>query len=471
MSYTKNIWVNDNSPYIDATNLNNIESGIENAHAVIDTVANVYNPTYGADGGGSVDDTTAIQDAIDAMAAQTNGGTVVIPDGDYLISETLTWKPKVSFVLSPYARLLARTASFTGDAMVEAPVGTRLSNVSWSGGQINGRNAVDILMNLEDFEGVYLNGIRFQRIKQTDGIGLYMGDAAQSANCYELMARDLHFEQSASEGVGSTSQAAIDCYQVSDSHFSDIIVEGARNGMIGAISGSRFHNCHVWAYEPTQGTIVKGFGSTGNNCSYDACQVDGPFTNAFYTSGDNHWFDRCRANGAGIGQADNSGTGLYVDVSAGASNVTWNSGQIRGLDGTHRIAAAFNGSSTWKQELVVSGNVQREHIVNNNMKKWGSGEIVMMAEITAGASPTVNSGWNTSTSNVTQNATGDYTITFDEDLATTEYTVSTAVGNSGTTQLTIEIYQKNQVSVRVRFRNSAGTLTDPDEFDVWVIMH
>ena len=36
MAYNKTIWVDDSAPYIDSTNLNNIEDGIAAAHAVLD---------------------------------------------------------------------------------------------------------------------------------------------------------------------------------------------------------------------------------------------------------------------------------------------------------------------------------------------------------------------------------------------------------------------------------------------------
>lgn len=52
-------------------------------------VIDVTGPLYGAAGDGTTDDTTAIQDAIDAVCA-AGGGVVYFPAGAYLISATLT---------------------------------------------------------------------------------------------------------------------------------------------------------------------------------------------------------------------------------------------------------------------------------------------------------------------------------------------------------------------------------------------
>lgn len=52
-------------------------------------VIDVTGPLYGAAGDGTTDDTTAIQDAIDAVCA-AGGGVVYFPAGTYLISATLT---------------------------------------------------------------------------------------------------------------------------------------------------------------------------------------------------------------------------------------------------------------------------------------------------------------------------------------------------------------------------------------------
>lgn len=77
MAYTRTTWVDNSSPYITAANLNKIETALV-AH---DMVVNVKDPAYGATGNGSTDDTTAIQNALNA------GGITFFPAGTYLTAQ------------------------------------------------------------------------------------------------------------------------------------------------------------------------------------------------------------------------------------------------------------------------------------------------------------------------------------------------------------------------------------------------
>src|SRR5579862_3733904 len=77
--YTKTSWVDNTTPAINATNLNNMETGIAQA-------ATVYNvkSDYGAVGDGVTDDTTAITNAFNAACAAS--GVVYFPSATYLVS-------------------------------------------------------------------------------------------------------------------------------------------------------------------------------------------------------------------------------------------------------------------------------------------------------------------------------------------------------------------------------------------------
>lgn len=67
------------------------------AGKMLEGIINAKDPTYGATGDGTTDDTVAIQAAIDA-AASNGGGTVLLPLGTYKLTDTLTMGTKVALV-------------------------------------------------------------------------------------------------------------------------------------------------------------------------------------------------------------------------------------------------------------------------------------------------------------------------------------------------------------------------------------
>lgn len=114
MAYTKvGPFVNDSSPFLNAANMNTLETGIYDAHTLIATQGDsggvVYDhggtgavattveaklqtivsaTDFGATGDGTTDDTTAVQAAIDYVAS-TGGGIVHFPNGTYLLGQII----------------------------------------------------------------------------------------------------------------------------------------------------------------------------------------------------------------------------------------------------------------------------------------------------------------------------------------------------------------------------------------------
>jgi hypothetical protein len=106
---------------------------------------------FGAVGDGTTDDTAAIQAAIDSLGAGTGSpispkGFVVIPNGTYLITNTITINKRVSLVGSSNAKLY-----YTGTA-------TNVIYVKY-GSQFVG-NGIEIYVNSSGWTGsvIYLNG-------------------------------------------------------------------------------------------------------------------------------------------------------------------------------------------------------------------------------------------------------------------------------------------------------------------------
>lgn len=86
---------------------------------------------FGATGDGATDDTAAIQSALSAVGS--SGGSVLLPDGTYMVSATLYIKANTRFYGSGKIKAFA-AASWTG------PYYRGLSNVNWNAGSITDEN-------------------------------------------------------------------------------------------------------------------------------------------------------------------------------------------------------------------------------------------------------------------------------------------------------------------------------------------
>ena len=112
------------------------------AAAVADAV-NVFSVrTYGAAGDGTADDTSAIQDAVDALPS---GGTLYFPAGRYRVTDTITLKSDMSIVgEGKFATVLVpdETTPLGGEyvyVMLAGPTGAK-SNISVRGIGVDGVN-------------------------------------------------------------------------------------------------------------------------------------------------------------------------------------------------------------------------------------------------------------------------------------------------------------------------------------------
>lgn len=307
---------------------------------------------------GSARDDVTIQAAIDYTTARTNGGTVFIPEisgSTWLLNNELVWKPKVSIVAAPRAIIRANAAM---DALVQTGVGAgnRINFVSLIGGRwdcnylaTRGFHIKDGQRSwIKDFQilkcGAYVDGAT-----ETETSYIEIGDAAQSASCYEIFIEDYQIMRS--DGESPTAAPANNigirsANQASDCIVRNGVIQGIKKGMYGQFANWVIDNVHPWNYRPADGTMDVCFHSTNygfvrySNCYADSCS---PGTIGWKFEGDaspSHMVD-CISLGGAEG-TDNTGT----VVELGASVVVTAIGCAFVCGGSNRMATDFSGTLT-----------------------------------------------------------------------------------------------------------------------------
>jgi parallel beta-helix repeat protein len=130
----------------------------------------------GARGDGVTDDTAAFQRAIDGLPA--DGGTVAVPDGDYLIDPTrsVQLRSRMHLQLAPGARLLAKPNAEEKTFVLEV---ARVNDVEISGGRIVGDRDKHLGTTGEWGHGIAIYGAKRVTVRDIhvsrcwgDGIGI-----------------------------------------------------------------------------------------------------------------------------------------------------------------------------------------------------------------------------------------------------------------------------------------------------------
>lgn len=165
---TDNTWVGNNT----FGKLNVTETMQYKGHNVLtDESLSFYMPTvkaYGAKGDGVTDDTTAIQQAIDANA----NGAVAFPPGTYLISDTIKINQRCS--LHFYGVTIKAAKTMSAMFSVESiNIGSTLKAISF-----NGYRATTFDLNCKASVGIYadglsISGINFESLPD-NAVGIYI---------------------------------------------------------------------------------------------------------------------------------------------------------------------------------------------------------------------------------------------------------------------------------------------------------
>lgn len=240
---------------------------------------------YGALGDGSIDDTTAIQAAIDAASTAPRGGMVLIPAGTYVISATLTLKNKPVILMgeggvsSTYssgdrvrdsATILKTTANipvihiFEDDYTVIESIGSSVRDLAILGNRtgtsqrgvwVDSRNncsALNVMVSGMGGDGFYL----------TDSVGGYFSNCVSNHNVSD------GYELNASAGTAGatasiTNNVFVSCTALGNDSDGWDVGPGS-NGTIWEGCTAESNAAYGWAFSGTAPAICRGNTGFGN---------------------------------------------------------------------------------------------------------------------------------------------------------------------------------------------------------------
>lgn len=186
--------------------------------------ANVKDPAYGALGDGATDDTTAIQNAINALSS--TGGIVFLPPGVYVISSPLTlanqnvqlWGCGICTIIQP-------KTSFSGSQIILCSgnfTGVRDMQIAFNAGPYSSNPAADAI-KVSGAVGVVLQNLFIQLI---NGWGINSVASVSNA-CSNLILNNIHIYSSA-QGIHTQSTSGAGWFGVQ--HFINCNVDNGQNG-------------------------------------------------------------------------------------------------------------------------------------------------------------------------------------------------------------------------------------------------
>lgn len=308
------------------------------ATATFATVVNVRGVAYGAVGDGVTDDQPAFSAAI-AAAVAAGGGTVFVPEGDYLLTGGSVSIPTGVSLQGVGARSILRKATSSGQVHVNIP--SSATDITVQGIACVGPG--DQVVASENLEptAILLNGSN-SRVKVLDcfikdiaGFGVGVG-----SGCADILVRGNHID-----GTGNTGLADGHAITVETSHrvvISDNIVSNTRyrgveifSGFAGGtenvvVSGNSFYNTHA--------TAIAVFASSNDVGHVRNVTVTG------------NTIDTTVSTTIGVG------AGIYVGHLTSGVTVTGNTIQDTASDG---IIVTESTAQTTPYLCTVSGNTIR----------------------------------------------------------------------------------------------------------------
>lgn len=310
---------------------------------------------FGAVADNSTNSQPAMQEAIDYVASLDGGGTVYGSEGKYAITSPLVWKPNVSFICSETFKVRATAAM---SEMIGNPIGSasRVKRVFLRGGRWNANFLAERVVFLREFENVSVEGS--WQFLNCNGNYIQLGTSGQSSGSYEAFISHGEILRETgnpmSSGTNSRGIYVDSAATVADGHINDVVISGAKFGVVGYFFNFQIARVHPWCFKATQGEMEQAFYIQGDNNCLMQCYADNAKTYFYHFSGKRNRLLASYALRGGSDYPDNTGTAVQVDTDA---TLIVGDNVFRSSSGAYRIAREFGG--------VTVGVIARANLTEN----------------------------------------------------------------------------------------------------------
>lgn len=313
-----------------------LQAQIRRVRGPLDVLAN------GAAGNGVTDDTAAIQNTLNAAAAQ--GNSTYFPCGVYIVTKPLEVSSPVR--LDDCATIQAGAAM---NAVVEIGPAGFVKDGWFRGGVIDAHDLAN--------DGLFLRQYAHLSVVDTEVLnalvnGFHLGDPAAPSASYEAILTNVHTRRTT--GVARPGSTGLLVDNATDSNVTTSGFTGSETGVRAMSGGNFFTDIHV-ASTPNTGWMVVGFDDYGSGNFWKGCEADTVQQTGMHAHRFNTMIEGCRfLNNSAYG-LDNTMAGIVFDQSS--PYATTISNVFMGQDSTHRIAQDIRVSNASSMRLFGNQDV------------------------------------------------------------------------------------------------------------------
>jgi hypothetical protein len=294
--------------------------------------------------------------AIAAATAATNGGTVLVPKGTYVVTVPIELANDVSLEI-PAGSVIRAGAVM--DALIRTPLAAVAANQAiYGGGVLDCDEKAAIGVHLRCVENYTVADLT---IHDPTLIHVKIGDAGALTTSYEAKVRGIraHRNSGVTHAVGSIGLQAVsgsgdntitDCVFMAET---GVKMETANNTLIGV---------HCWA-RASNGWMITAFDDSAIGNTYIGCYADTPYTYGFRLRRYNSVLIGCKVYNNNFFGTDNQVIGVFADELD--TYFTAIGTQFKGEGVTRRIAKDFDVTAGGDLDNATIIGTQINNVVTN----------------------------------------------------------------------------------------------------------